>query len=53
MNIIGGLDRKYDGEVIVNGVKQADKKKNQWMSIVEIQLVSSFNPLTWSAILVF
>lgn len=27
MNIIGGLDRKYDGEVIVNGVKQADKKE--------------------------
>lgn len=27
MNIIGGLDHKYDGEVIVNGVKQADKKE--------------------------
>jgi ABC-type lipoprotein export system ATPase subunit/ABC-type antimicrobial peptide transport system permease subunit len=27
MNIIGGLDRKYDGEVIVNGTKQADKKE--------------------------
>lgn len=27
MNIIGGLDRKYSGEVIVNGVKQADKKE--------------------------
>ena len=27
MNIIGGLDRKYDGEVIVNGIKQADKKE--------------------------
>lgn len=27
MNIIGCLDRKYDGEVIVNGVKQADKKE--------------------------
>lgn len=27
MNIIGGLDREYDGEVIVNGVKQADKKE--------------------------
>ena len=27
MNIIGGLDRKYEGEVIVNGTKQADKKE--------------------------
>ncbi|MGX7009334.1 ABC-type lipoprotein export system, ATPase component [Lactococcus chungangensis CAU 28 = DSM 22330] len=27
MNIIGGLDRKYEGEVIVNGIKQADKKE--------------------------
>ncbi|MDR1606290.1 MAG: ATP-binding cassette domain-containing protein [Streptococcaceae bacterium] len=27
MNIIGGLDRKYEGQVIVNGVKQADKKE--------------------------
>lgn len=27
MNIIGGLDRKYSGEVIVNGIKQADKKE--------------------------
>jgi ABC-type lipoprotein export system ATPase subunit len=50
MNIIGGLDRKYEGEVIVNGIKQADKKKNQWMSIGVIQLVLSFNLLTWLAI---
>lgn len=35
MNIIGGLDRAYDGDVIVNGQRQKDKK--------EKSLVLSFN----------
>lgn len=27
MNIIGGLDRSYDGDVIINGQRQKDKKE--------------------------
>ncbi|GAM79715.1 ABC-type antimicrobial peptide transport system, ATPase component [Lactococcus lactis subsp. lactis] len=43
MNIIGGLDRKYEGDVIVDGLAQKTKKKKIWMLTVEILSVSSSN----------
>lgn len=43
MNIIGGLDRKYEGDVIVDGLAQKQKKKKIWMLTVEILSVSSSN----------
>lgn len=50
MNIIGGLDRKYEGDVIVDGLAQKTKKKKIWMLIAEILSVLSSNLSTLSAI---
>lgn len=30
MNIIGGLDRKYEGDVIVDGLAQKNKKRKRY-----------------------
>ncbi|GAB2022601.1 ABC transporter ATP-binding protein/permease [Pseudolactococcus yaeyamensis] len=54
MNIIGGLDRKYDGEVIVNGTKQADKKEksmDEYRRDTVGFIFQSFNLVTYLSVL--
>lgn len=47
MNIIGGLDRNYSGDVIIKGQPQKIRVRRPWMCIAAKPLVLSFNPSIW------
>ncbi|WP_170236949.1 ATP-binding cassette domain-containing protein [Streptococcus hyovaginalis] len=54
MNIIGGLDRSYDGDVIINGQRQKDKKEksmDQYRRDTIGFIFQSFNLINYLSVL--